>query len=302
MTDYIIQYKGEAFALITAFCWAFNTLFYSLGGKRVGSYTVNVIRLYIAFPAILIIHLISEKTLFPLSASGSEYFWLSISGIIGFVLGDACLYEALVLLGARLTMLIMTLTPIFSAFIGWLFLNEILSLTEISAIVITVFGIAWVVSHEKYTDKKRKKENLWGILFAVGGALGQALGLLFSKIGMEKGISTISANSVRIAAALILMIIITSIRGKIKEGISKMKDLRSFKFILLGTILGPVIGVILSLYAINNTELGIASTLMALSPIILIPVHHFLFNERITLHSVLGTITALVGVSVLFLN
>jgi len=291
---------GEIAALLTAFCWSFNSLFYSLAGKKVGSYTVNFIRLLWALPMLLIINMLVYHKFFPTNLSGKEYFWLALSGFIGYILGDACLYEALILLGARLTMLVMTTTPIFSAIIAWIFLKESLSILQISGILITIAGIAYVVLNEPKKEGEHKKKNLWGIIFALGGALGQATGLLFSKFGMIGGTSPISANIIRISAGFLVMLLITLIKGKFITELAKLKDGKASNLIFWGTFTGPVIGVILALYSINHTHMGIASTLMSLSPLLLIPISHFLFHEKITTKVIFGTIFSIIGASILF--
>ena len=291
---------GELAALLTAFCWSFNSLFYSLAGKKVGSYTVNFIRLLWALPMLLFINFLIYHNFFPVNLGEKEYFWLSLSGFIGYILGDACLYEALILLGARLTMLVMTTTPIFSAIIAWIFLAEKLSILQITGIFITIAGIAYVVLNEPTKNSEHKKKNLWGIVFALGGALGQATGLLFSKFGMISGTNPISANIIRISAGLIVMLFITFLRGKFISEISKLKDMKTSNLIFWGTVTGPVIGVILALYSINHTHMGIASTLMSLSPLLLIPISHFLFHEKITTKVILGTVLSIIGASILF--
>jgi drug/metabolite transporter (DMT)-like permease len=57
----------------------------------------------------------------------------------------------------------------------------------------------------------------------------------------------------------------------------------------------------LSLVAIKYANIGIASTLMALPPVFLIPLSNWIFKERVSTASVLGTILSLVGVAIIFL-
>jgi drug/metabolite transporter (DMT)-like permease len=313
----MIPYQGEIAALLTALCWCFNSVVFSLAGKRVGSVTVNYLRIWIAFVSLIILHLFIFQSPFPFDISSQKLFYLAFSGVIGFIIGDGLLFEAFVRIGPRLAMLLMLLTPIFSACLAWIFLGEHLLFWEIVAIAVTMAGIGGVVSEAR--DKKEPNSlktssssesspsfnpsprNLKvGFLLGLGGAAGQAIGLLFSKMGLEGGVSPISANHVRVTAAAILMLLFVVARKKLGFHLKKMRDKKTFIEITTGSLSGPVLGVILSLIAIKYTHIGVAATLMSISPILLIPVSHFLFGERITLRAIIGTIIALLGSLSLF--
>ncbi len=296
----MIKSYGEIAALLTAVCWSFNSVMFSLAGKRVGSVIVNKFRLWIAFIVLMILHIVLYRSFFPVTAAPREMFYLAISGVIGFVIGDSLLFEAFLLIGPRLAMLLMLLAPIFSAVLAWLILGETLLFWEIIAIIITVGGIGWTVLENQPHGLQKSKHRGLGILLGIGGAVGQASGLLLSKMGMAGGLSPISANHIRVTAATLLITAVSLLSGKMRSDILKMKDLKSVLQIGSGALTGPVLGVILSLVAIRYTQIGIASTLMSLSPILLIPVGHFLFKERITFRSVVGTVIALTGAVLLF--
>jgi drug/metabolite transporter (DMT)-like permease len=296
----MIKYYGEIAALLTAVCWSFNSVMFSLAGKRVGSIIVNKFRLWIAFIALLILHFALFRTFFPFSAAPKEIFYLGLSGVIGFVIGDSLLFEAFLLIGPRLSMLLMLLAPIFSTLLAWVVLGETLLSWEIIAIIITVSGIGWTVSENQPNVLHQAKHRGLGILLGIGGAVGQASGLLLSKMGLAGGISAISANHIRVTAATLVITAISLLGGKIRSDFLQVKDIKAVLQIGSGALTGPVLGVILSLVAIRYTHIGVASTLMSLSPILLIPVGYFLFKERITFRTVIGTLIALTGAVLLF--
>jgi drug/metabolite transporter (DMT)-like permease len=126
------------------------------------------------------------------------------------------------------------------------------------------------------------------------------VGALFSKLGMAGGFSAISGNLIRVTTATLILGLFHLVRGRIKNEFSRMRNRRALAEITAGALLGPVVGVGFSLYAISRTNLGVASTLMALSPVILLPASHFLFGEKITLRAISGTLLALLGAALLF--
>lgn len=286
--------------MLTALCWSSNSIFFSLAGRRVGSATVNHVRLWLALLIMVPLHLFLFGTIFPFAAAPERLLWFALSGLVGFAIGDALLFEALVVIGPRLSMLLMVLAPIFGTALAWVFLGETLSPGKIGAILLTIAGIAWVVSAGHNDHQAGKGKLLAGVLLGVGGAAGQAVGALFSKLGMAGGFSAISGNMIRVTTATLTLGLFHLLRGRMKEEIGRMRDRRALAEISAGALLGPVIGVVLSLYAISRTHLGVASTLMALSPVILLPASHFLFGEKITLRAVSGTLLALLGAVLLF--
>jgi drug/metabolite transporter (DMT)-like permease len=295
---------GEIAALLTAVCWSFNSVVFTLAGKRVGSSAVNSLRLWVAFPALLLLHTVLFGTPFPFTIEPGRLFFLGISGLIGFVVGDAMLFESFLLIGPRLAMLLSLLVPVFGAILAWIWLHEALRPMEIVSIMVTIGGVAWVAAEsapptEKSSTRPARKHRL-GIWLAVGGAAGQALGLLFSRLGLEGDFSAISATLVRVGCAALALTIIGLFRGDLIPHVVRMKDTTALLEIAAGSLTGPVLGVSLSLLAISRTEIGIASTLMSLTPVLLLPVSHLLFREKITARAVLGTLIALLGVILLF--
>lgn len=297
---------GEITALVTSGCWAFTSVMFTQAGKRVGSPIVSHLRLWIALIAMCLIHVLLFGSPFPFDIEFYRFFYLGVSGVVGFVIGDGLLFESFLLIGPRLAMLLMLLAPVFSAFLAWVLLGEVPSTLEIAGILVTIGGIAWVVAEKtpsliKTTPKKPPKHAL-GIALGIGAAVGQAVGLLLSRLGLEGGYSTISANHARITCAVLTLGIFYLLQKKIHSHVVKLKDKRTLAEITSGALAGQVLGVILSLEAIAHTHIGIASTLMSLSPVLLIPVSYFIFKEKITTRAVLGTFIALLGVILLFLN
>jgi drug/metabolite transporter (DMT)-like permease len=296
------SYIGEIAALTTSLLFSATSTLFTLAGRQVGAVIVNRTRLILAIIFLLTAHFLL-KTPAPSDINTQQLFWLSISGIVGLVLGDAFLFQAFIWIGPRLSMLLMALVPAVSTFLAWVFLNETLSPGQLFAIFLTLVGISWVVmrsnqdQNHKYLDKGNYS---LGILYGLAAASGQAIGLVTAKQGLGSDLSPLTGTLIRMIAAAITLWGFTFIKREVKTTLNTiLKNPNAGKLIMAGAFTGPFLGVTFSLIAIQNTEVGIASTLMALTPIILLPVGYFFFKERFGWDAVLGTILAVIGVGLL---
>jgi drug/metabolite transporter (DMT)-like permease len=238
----------------------------------------------------------------PSEATGGQWIWLGLSGIIGLALGDAFLFQAYVHIGARLTTLIMALDPVFSTIIAWVWLGEELNAVEIVGILVTIFGVGWVVLERTNANGSHsKKDLLLGILCGIGAVLGQAIGFVLTKKGLANDFSPLSGVVIRILVATIVMWGLAFLHHKIRFTLDGFKDTIARNNIIAGSIVGPTRGVWLSMVAVQLIPVGIASTIMATRPVIMIPLSRYIYHEKTSPRAFIGTVIALVGVAIIFL-
>ena len=287
---------GEIASLLTAVCWMFSAIFFEKAGRRTGSLSVNIIRIFLGILFLGITTLFTRGMFFPMDATAYNWLWLGLSGIVGFFLGDLFLFKSYILIGSRTSQLVMSLAPMITAVIGWFFLQEILSLKSIAGIVVSVTGIMIAVAG------KNLKLNIppRGFLYALGGALGQAVGLILSKKGMGD-YDPIAATQIRAIFGFVAFALLVTFVGRWRRVFMTLRDKTGMKAITIGTVFGPFIGVSLSLYAVQHTETGIASALMALTPIFIIIPTAIMFKEKITARQVIGAIISIGGATIFFL-
>jgi drug/metabolite transporter (DMT)-like permease len=298
------NHVGEIAALGTSVCWTFTSIFFTIAGRRVGSLIVNRARLVLALVFLVITHLLVQGELLPLHAEPERWFWLGLSGVIGLTLGDLFLFQAFVWIGPRRAMLLMSLAPIIGAVTAWVFLGERLRLIEIAGVGLTVGGIAWVILEKGNGDGAQvDKRHYWlGIVLGIGAAMGQALGLVASKKGLAGDFAPLSANLMRMSVAMAAMWAYTLLRREARQTVSALAADRQASLATLGgSLVGPFIGVWLSLIAVQLTPVGIASTLMALPPVFVLPLSRWVFKERTSVQAVFGTCVAIGGVAIIFL-
>ena len=296
------MYIGELAAIGTALCWVISSSSFEYSGKKIGSLVLNLMRLLVSMVIITVINyfITDGFTNIPLTAYATKM--LLISGIIGFVLGDLFLFQAFIVIGARISMLIMALAPPITALLGFFILGESLTLFQFIGMTVTILGIAIVIlGKDAGKSKIVVRHPLKGIFFAFLGAIGQGLGLIFSKIGV-KDVNPFVATEVRIFAGVICFIAIITYTKNWPKFNMAMKDKPAMAGVTVGSLFGPVIGVSLSLMAVKYTSAAVASTLMAISPVLIIPVSILFFKEKIVPKEILGAIVGVLGVAIMFIK
>jgi len=296
----IASHYGEFAALLTAFFWTITALAFEDATIRVGTFAVNIIRLTFAFVFLSILNYFMRGIAFPVDASLHAWGWLALSGIIGLLLGDLFLFASYPIISSRIAMLIMTLAPPMAAILGWFILDETMSFAAIFGMLLVIGGISLTIWSRTAGEKKFKLNYpVKGLFFAFLGAFGQALGLVLSKLGMGE-YSPIAATQIRVFAGVIGFVIVITILKRWKNVFKTFSDKKALKVITLGSIFGPFLGVSFSLIAVQHTNTGIASTIMSIVPILIIPPVILIYKQKVNIKEIIGAGISVVGVALFF--
>ena len=307
-----MQYVGELISIGVAFSWTATALLSEFGSKRMGNLTLNLMRMLIALVFSAIMFWIIGGSPLPAHASTEAYLWMMLSGLVGYVIGDFCLFQCYIIIGSKFGQLFMTLAPIAAALTAWFTLGQQIRPQAMLAMLVTLAGIAISVLGRGDGHKLSLKLPLAGVLFAIGAAVCQGVGLVLSKIGMDHYEATLStdlagwllpfhANFFRCIAGVIGFSLLMAVREGFAPFGKGLRDRKGMSAAVATTIFGPFVGVGASLLAVQYTAAGIASTLMALTPIIIILPAWWLFKQPITAKSLLGAFISVIGVSLFFL-
>ena len=324
---------GELISLGVAVSWTIAALASEVGSKRLGVFVMNVWRMAVAllFSAILLWLTFGKP--YPAYASATTWLWLLGSGVVGYFFGDWCLFNSYLTIGSRMGQLFMTLAPMFTAFAAWVMIGQTLSWLSLLAMCVTLLGIAISVFGHDRDHHMSLNLPLKGILYGIGAAMGQGFGLVLSKIGLDHythdlAVSTLdpshlslitshlsliayhfslntllpfASNMIRCVAGLLCFttwLILSGHGGRLRQSLG---DRRGLVAMLIAVLSGPFIGVGFSLMAVQYTAAGIASTIMAMTPILILLPSRWLFGQPITPRNLLGAVISVIGVSLFFL-
>jgi len=309
-----MAYIGELISIGVAFSWTATALLSEFGSKRLGNLTLNVLRMALALVFSLVLFGVVTGNPLPAGASTEAAGWMLLSGLVGYVIGDFCLFQCYIIIGSRYGQLFMTLAPLAAALMAWVTLGQQMRAVSILAMLVTLLGIAISVLGRGEHHKVSLKIPLNGVLFAIGAAVCQGVGLVLSKIGMDhyetsmmiesgmpEWLVPFSANFYRCLAGIIGFSVLLYYRDGMEPLREAMRDKKGLSVAIATTIFGPFVGVGFSLMAVQYTAAGIASTLMAMTPIIILLPSYWLFHEKITWRAVVGAVISVVGVSLFFL-
>ncbi|GAB4286006.1 MAG: DMT family transporter [Ignavibacteriaceae bacterium] len=296
-----MPFAGEISALLTAVFWSATSFAFTFASRQVGSLQININRMILASVMLFLIVLLGGINY---SVSEQQLSYLVLSGIAGLVLGDSFLFKAFQLIGARISMVLMSLVPAISTLLAFLFLGELISLTGAAGIVITVTGVLIVVTERKKANQAVEDINIRGIIYGILGAAGQASGLILAKFAFaESSLNGFTASFIRLSASSVIIFTGAVILRRYKNPLFLFRQNRqALKAMLAGTLFGPVLGITLSLIAIANTKVGIASTLMALVPVIMLPMVRYHYKQKLSRRAVTGAIIAVAGTAIIFLR
>ena len=304
-------YLGELISIGVAFSWTATALLSEFGSKRLGNLTLNVLRMALALLFSIVLFGVVTGRLMPAGASAEAIGWMLLSGCVGYVIGDFCLFQCYIIIGSRFGQLFMTLAPLSAALMAWITLGQQMTMMSIVAMLVTLFGISISVLGRGEHHKISLRLPLSGVLFAIGAAMCQGIGLVLSKIGMDhyqltdempEWLVPFSANFYRCIAGIIGFSLLLSFRGGFKSLRNAFHDKKGLSVATATTIFGPFVGVGFSLMAVQYTAAGIASTLMAMTPIIILLPSYWLFHEKITWRAIIGAVISVFGVSLFFLG
>jgi len=316
--------SGEAAAFATSISWAATALFFSAAARRVGAPLVNLVRLGFASALLGTTVLLTGAASSPPTGQVAA---LALSGVIGLALGDAAYFRALEYLGPRRASLFMALAPVFTALLMVPLLGEGLGVYDVLGMAVTIAGVAWVDA-EKAPDGKPHPHKGKGALFGVLGSLGQAAGYVLAKVGLgaapadsvlgslaglaprvaEDGarvageaVAPLHGTLLRMVAALLWLAVGAAILRRPRNFGDLARDRRALLQTVGGTVFGPFLGVWMSLYAVSHANTAVASTILAASPVFVIPMVLVVHGERASWRAWVGALVAVGGVAVLTL-
>lgn len=313
------MFKGEIISLFVAMSWTATALLAEVASRKMGTLAFNVLRMLMSLVMLSCALWYFTGAPYPLHTDADTWYWLGLSGFVGYVLGDYCLFQSYIIIGSRFGQLFMTLSAPSAAVIGWMLLGEKMQGLALVGMVVTCLGIGISVVSKSDEDSKHKfslKLPLKGVLFAIGAGVGQGTGLVLSKMGMHSythsmlsagvlpdNMMPFASTMIRAAIGMVgftvaMMFFSKTAKQKFVEGLHSRTALASA---FGASFFGPFIGVSLSLMATLYTTTGIAQTIMSMTPIFILLPSYLMFHQKVTWAEIAGAVISCFGVTLFFI-
>ncbi|MEM9162744.1 MAG: DMT family transporter [Cyanobacteria bacterium P01_F01_bin.4] len=297
MTDFL-AFRGEFAALSAAALWALATLLFGRLGKQLSPLVLNLVKGSIAIALILLTLAVRQQLTTSLPAI--SVILLVLSGVIGIGLGDTAYFATVNALGPRRALLMEMLAPPLSALLALVTLQETLSPLAWLGIGLTLAGIAWVITERVPTLRQLPSRWQRGIILGILAALGQSVGAVLSRAALaDTVVDPLWSTLLRLAAGLVFMVGLLGVRPDLRSGLQPLRSPRLIGGVAIAAFFGTYLAIWLQQTALKYAPTGIAQSLLATSPIFVLPMA-LLIGERVTLRAMLGALVALMGVCLLF--
>jgi drug/metabolite transporter (DMT)-like permease len=291
---------GQWAAIATAFLWTLSILSWTSAGKQIGSVAVGFWRMILATLYLVVYLAVVRGAIYPTEIEPRAQVLLGVSGFFGFCVGDICLFRSLLVLGPRITLLFQTLAPPLAAILSWCYLGEPLEAKQWAAMAVTLSGVAWVVMERGDLSKTTAFVPQWrvGVPLAVAAAVCQAVGAVLGKQGIGSH-DAVAATLIRVLAGTAGYFVFISVARLWKPMLWAARQVRVLPLMLVGTTLGPFLGVIMYMVALRNCHAGVVATIVNTMPVIVLPFVIIFYRERVSMRAFLGALVAVCGVALL---
>ena len=294
------RYTGELAAMATAVLWTLSVLAWTSAGKHIGAVAVSFIRLLIAIVFLAVYGQLVRGLALPTDADPFTWLILGLSGFFGFFLADICLFKAFLLIGPRLTLLVQSLVPPMAAILSYMWLGDDLTPRHWLAMLVTVVGVGWVVLEQPDADAQPRppRQLTWGIVLAIIAAAGQAMGLVLSKQGIGQ-YDAVAATLIRVLGSLVGYVVLVTLWRRWPAMLAAARNARAMAIVTFGALVGPFVGVVMSLIALRHCHAGVVATIISTMPVLILPFVILLYHEKVSLRALGGAILSILGVALL---
>lgn len=286
-----MEYIGILAALASAASWGFGTVMFDRLGKVVPYAGITFLK---GAMSIVLIALLAIWHGGLVDIALTDFLYLALSGIIGIAIGDTLFFKSLQDLGAKVQVLYFMLGQVVTMLLSFLFLGDILSIQEYAGAAVLLIGIM-IVTWGKQEDHPNKQR---GILLGLLSILCFSVSSIMVKVAIGD-IDVISATFYRMIFGTASVLFVGVGAGKIKSWIAPLHEAKTALLFILNVIVITIGGFMLSMLAIKEISVSLASILSTTEPVFVLVLAYFINHERPTKREILGAAIVVVGLLII---
>ena len=293
---------GQVACLGAAFLWAIALTIFRRPIEIFGARRINLAKCSIAavLQGLTVVLLGQSGVLW--DAPATSLAFIVASGLVGLVLGDTALFGAAARIGVHRTLLLQTLAPVFTGIVAAIWQAERPTLTQAFGSLVILAGVALVVAPER----RGRTPALSGLAPGVGvgialgvlAAMGQGVGVVLAKVGMQD-VAVLPASFLRLAAATVGLAVIGAFASTRATVSGSRPESRIFARVLVATFLGAYVALFLMMAGVDLAPASVAAVLLSTGPVFSLVLGSIIERKAPTLRGIAGTLLAVLGVAVL---
>lgn len=304
-------------AFLTTLLWSYCVIAARQSVNQLGENLANLLRLLVA---VVVLGLVAH--LWGMGWGGGGLFFFFMSGAVGFGFGDIGVFYALPRLGSRLTLLMaQCLAAPVAGVLEWWWLGTTLGVGQMIAVSIILVGIV-VALAPKSIPAGSLPAFMAGIAFGVLAALGQGMGAVLSRkayaaageagnwasgqgvgesllMGATTGYQRLLGGLLIVGLFFALSLVYRPWKTAARAPFGEDTRTAKARAVLLNAAAGPILGIICFQWALATTPSAIVQPIVAMTPLVVMPMSYFLEGDRPTRRGVIGALVSVVGVIVL---
>ncbi|KIE21854.1 membrane protein [Vibrio sinaloensis] len=296
-----MAYQGEVAALAAAVVWALATWIYSQFSHRFTALQLNILKGTIASIMMLIALPITSVNI--VKPDTSHLLILAISGVIGIAIGDSAYFASLKRIGANKTLLLESLAPPLSGVLALLVLGSVLTFQSWLGVIVTTVAVTFVIFQP---EEQSQSISMTGVMFGLLASVCQASGVVISHYALVAGdLPPLLGALIRLSVGVLAVVLVIGFieKSPFEETKRHLRSLSqpAFIWLLAAIFVGTFLALWLQQIALKHANPAVAQTLIATSPLFMLLIYLFK-GIRVTRQSVFGTLAAIIGISLFFVQ
>ena len=289
---------GQAACLGAALLWAIALTIFRRPIEVFGARRINLAKCSLAavLQGLTVVLLGQAGVLW--DAPATSLAFIVASGLVGLVVGDTALFGATARIGVHRTLLLQTLAPVFTAIVAATWQAERPTLTQAIGSALILAGVACVVAPDRRNRTRAASGIGVGIALGIVAAMGQGVGVVLAKVGMQD-VAVLPASFLRLAVAAVGLAVIGAFASTRVVPPGSGTDSSIIARVLIATFLGAYVALFLMMAGVDLAPASVAAVLLSTGPVFSLVLETVIERRPPSVRGVAGTLLAVLGVAVL---
>jgi len=290
--DFINNYLGEIFALLTAITWAFAVILFKKSGEEVHPVGLNLFKNLLATLLFIPTVWLFGETLF-YDAPATDYLLILISGALGIGISDTLFFKSLNTLGAGLIAIVDCLYSPFIILLSILWLGEVLTIGQAIGVMLIVSAVLTALK-EKNSQPVERRRVVLGLFYGILALALMAVGIVMIKPVLDRS-PLLWVTTYRLLGGVLVLLLVLVFHPSRRKILRSIKAPGRWVYTVSSSFIGAYLAMVLWLAGMKYTQASIASALNQMSNVFIFIFAALLLKEKLTVFRIIGIVLGFIG-------